>query len=108
MTMPFHYVSGAKIVELRRAKEWDQQTLAQKADIPASVLSRLERDLQEDCTISVLSKIAGTLGVTVDSLLRQPPNTYEDFSKLEPEFTMAILEVREQPYGVQRQAAHLL
>src|SRR5258708_38169293 len=62
-------VNGDKIAELRRQRGWGQRDLAAEAQIDPSVISRLERNLQDDCMLSIVIAIAEALGVTVDELL---------------------------------------
>jgi len=54
---------------LREARGWDQQTLATNADVDPSVVSRLERGLQQNLRASVLVALAHALDVAVDTLL---------------------------------------
>jgi transcriptional regulator with XRE-family HTH domain len=58
--------------QLREARRWDQQTLAQSAGVDPSVISRLERGIQEDLRASVLVSLARALHTSVDSLLAEP------------------------------------
>ena len=54
---------------LREARQWDQQTLAATAGVDPSVVSRLERGLQQDLRASVLVALARALQSPVDALL---------------------------------------
>ena len=54
---------------LRETRGWDQQTLAERAGVDPSVVSRLERGIQLDLKASVLVGLARALGVPADSLL---------------------------------------
>lgn len=66
-----------RLKSLRAIKAWDQQTLATKAGIDRSIISRLERGLQQDLRVSVLVGLARALSVSVDSLLLDPPSQYQ-------------------------------
>ncbi len=57
---------------LRDVRGWDQQTLAQRAGVDPSVISRLERGLQDDMRVSVLVALARTFQVSTDLLLVDP------------------------------------
>ena len=57
---------------LREARHWDKQTLAQHAGVDPSVISRLERGLQDDLRASVLIALARVFHTPVDALLAQP------------------------------------
>jgi len=54
---------------LRETRHWDQQTLAATAGVDPSVVSRLERGLQQDLRASVLVALARALQSPVDALL---------------------------------------
>jgi transcriptional regulator with XRE-family HTH domain len=54
---------------LRESRGWDQLTLATAADVDPSVVSRLERGLQQDLKASILVALARALETPVDALL---------------------------------------
>ncbi len=89
---------------LREGRGWDQLTLARQAGIDPSVISRLERGLQEDMRASVLLALARTLQTPVDLLLAVPvaPPT------LGAELTGAIAALGDLAPAQQRQVAALL
>jgi transcriptional regulator with XRE-family HTH domain len=62
-------VNGDKIAALRKIRGWEQQDLAAHAKINSSVISRMERGLQDDFKLSVIVQIAQALEVSVDQLL---------------------------------------
>ncbi len=62
-------ISGDTLRTLRETKGWDQHTFAQQAGVDASVVSRLERGLQNDLKVSVLVRLAQALEVSLDSLV---------------------------------------
>jgi transcriptional regulator with XRE-family HTH domain len=103
-------LNGPLIRYLREQKGWDQQTLAAKANVHPSVISRLERGLQDDVRFSVVVAIAQTLGVSIDSLVREamdgvaiaPP------ASMIAELEIMIREFGNEPIEIQRQAAGIL
>ncbi len=62
-------VDGQRLRAMREVKGWDQRTLARRAGVDPSVISRLERGVQGDVRASVLVALARTLATPVDSLL---------------------------------------
>jgi putative transcriptional regulator len=61
---------GSKIQELRHAKGWSQQMLADHAQIERSHLTRLEEGRKE-AGLRVLERIANALEVEVEDLVRR-------------------------------------
>jgi transcriptional regulator with XRE-family HTH domain len=61
---------GNRIRELRQAKEWSQQMLADHAQIERAHLTRLEEGKKE-AGLRVLEKIANALDVEVEDLVRR-------------------------------------
>jgi transcriptional regulator with XRE-family HTH domain len=97
-------LNGKAIRQLRKQKGWSQQELAKAARVDASVISRLERELQEDTKLSVAVSIATALGVSVNSLV----NVAKPSGTIAPELQIAIDQLSQQPEHVQRQAAGIL
>lgn len=91
---------------LRRARGWDQRHLARAAGIDPSVVSRLERGLQEDVAGSVLLALARALGTSVDALLL-PPEGYRT-PGLALEVAVVVEEVKRRPLTQQQQIAAIL
>ncbi|ANE46263.1 transcriptional regulator [Paenibacillus swuensis] len=69
---------GQRIKELRKRKGYSISELAELAGISKSYLSYIERELQNNPSLQMLSKIAGPLDTTIEYLLG---NTYS--SRLE-------------------------
>lgn len=90
--------------KLREARGWDQQTLALRAGIDPSALSRLERNLQDDLRASGLVALARALDVPVEALLLSPISA----SPLNPELTAAVTRLSTLPPAHQRQVAAIL
>jgi len=91
---------------LREAKGWDQLTLANKAGINPSVISRLERGLQKDFKISIIVALAQTLETSVDSLLTAPNHPVQTELTVELEATMK--EISRLGKNYQHQVAAIL
>lgn len=68
---------GARLRALREARGWDKATLAQRAEISASVLTRLERGSQSDLRVSILVALARALEVDPASLLLDQRQTQD-------------------------------
>ncbi|GIN89518.1 transcriptional regulator [Siminovitchia terrae] len=62
---------GLYIKELREKRGFSLSKLALKAGISKSYLSYIERDMQKNPSLQVLSKIARPLGVSVEQLLQE-------------------------------------
>jgi transcriptional regulator with XRE-family HTH domain len=65
-------ISGQVLRAARQAKGWNQQALARQAGIDKSVISRLEREIQDDLKVSVLIALATALDLSVERLLKGP------------------------------------
>jgi transcriptional regulator with XRE-family HTH domain len=61
---------GNRIKELRQAKEWSQQMLADHAQIERAHLTRLEEGKKE-AGLRVLGRIADALGVEIEELVKR-------------------------------------
>src|SRR5262249_5026679 len=96
-------LDGARIAQLRKQKGWDQYELAAAARIAPSVISRMERNLQQDFKVSVLAAVASALGTSLDSLLVPFEETRGIGFTAELEVVLA--QVRQQPDQVQRHIA---
>lgn len=99
-------INGEKILELRKARGWEQQDLADAANVARSVISRMERGIQSDFQVSILVAIATALGVSTDSLLL--PEYQQEQPTLAPELQSAVNQLSERPTAVQKLAASVL
>jgi transcriptional regulator with XRE-family HTH domain len=99
-------INGARIAELRGQRGLGQRELAAAAQIDHSVISRLERNLQDDCMVSALFAIASILGVPVDDLLHHGQQAVT--LNLAPELQAAINQLGQRSPVIQRQAAGIL
>lgn len=61
---------GNRIRELRLAKEWSQQMLADHAQVERAHLARLEEGIKE-AGLRVLERIADALEVGIEDLVRR-------------------------------------
>ena len=55
--------------QLREARGWSQEDLAEKADMHRTYVSGIERGTRNP-TLTVLARIAGGFGMTFDELLQ--------------------------------------
>jgi transcriptional regulator with XRE-family HTH domain len=62
---------AANIRRLRKERGWSQETLAFKAGLHATEISRLERGLREP-RLGTMAQVAQALGVTVATLIVAP------------------------------------
>ena len=69
---------GKRVYELRKAAKMTQDELADAAQVPQGNISRLERGDVEDVHVSTLLRLARALGATVNDLLRDFQDEYED------------------------------
>lgn len=99
-------IDGNVIRSVREAKGWDQLTLAQAAGINPSVVSRLERGLQDDLKASVLVALARALEVPVDSLLH--PSLQQIPNVLTPELVEVLADLARLAPAMQQQVAAIL
>jgi transcriptional regulator with XRE-family HTH domain len=105
-------VNAQTLIALRKTKGWSQLSLASKAQIDRSVISRLERNLQEDLKGSVLVAIARALETSVDSLLLRPPENrhemYAGESDLVEDFEVLIRQIGKLEPTQQRHLAAVI
>src|SRR5438309_1833300 len=99
-------IDAGSLRAVREAKGWDQRTLAERAGIDPSVVSRLERGLQLDLRASVLVALARALDTTIDSLLAAPYQ--RSHPPMIPELAAVMTEVAELPEAHQHQVAAIL
>lgn len=66
------YMIGERIKKLRQQKGYSITELAGLAGVSKSYLSYIERNLQNNPSLQVLSKIAGPLNTSIDFLLGSP------------------------------------
>jgi transcriptional regulator with XRE-family HTH domain len=84
---------------------WGQRDLASTAGINQSVLSRLERDLQDDVMLSVVAALAGAFEVSIDSLTAR---TNTPKGQVIPELNALMEILGTQPKEVQQQVAGVI
>lgn len=61
---------GQKIRKLRLAKDFTQEALARKADIPYTTLVKIESDAVKNPSIDTVTKIAAGLEISIDYLIK--------------------------------------
>jgi len=101
-------LNNEKITELRKQRGWDQYELAKAADVTPSVISRMERGLQEDFKLSVIVAVAKALGTTVDVLLLPYSEPTAEIPPLLPKLANTIALLSQRPAKIQQHAAGIL
>ena len=61
---------GQKIKKLRQQLELSQDDFARKADVPYTTLTKIETGVIKKPSVFVVSKIAKTLNVSIEGLIR--------------------------------------
>ena len=61
---------GKKIKSLRQKLELSQDEFARKADIPYTTLTKIETGVIKKSSVFVMTKLAKTLGVSIEDLLK--------------------------------------
>lgn len=101
-------LDGETIRHLREARGLTMVDLARAAGIDHATISRLERGLQRDLTVSALVGLARALGVAVDTLLAVSPEVRRGSGALIGELGAAVAALEELTERQQRHAAALL
>jgi len=99
-------IDGQRLRALRHAKGWDQKTLAQQASVDPSVVSRLERGLQENITVAVLIGLAQSLDTSAEALLAPYRRPVE--GELTHELGVEVAELQTLPTEQQHVVAAIL
>lgn len=60
---------GARVRRLRAERGWSQRTLAERAGVDQSLISKLETGYQDGVLLSTVVKIADALGTSMDGLM---------------------------------------
>ena len=98
-------IDTERLQALRVARGWDRHTLATRAGISPSVITRIERGLQTDLRVSILLALAVTLDVPLDALVLRPQALS---GPLQAELSAALLRLETLSQAQQRQVAALL
>ena len=77
---------GQRIQKLRLSRGLTLSELAERADVAKSYISAIERSIQHNPSIQVLEKIAGVLGVSVQTLLQPEDDASESEKFVDPEW----------------------
>ncbi|NLR31613.1 helix-turn-helix domain-containing protein [Levilactobacillus tujiorum] len=59
---------ASRILQLRQAKKMTQEQLAERANIDASVISRIERESRTNIRLDTLNKIVEALGTNYEEM----------------------------------------
>ena len=101
------FINAHALRERRKARGWDQLTLAREAGIDPSVVSRLERGLQADLRVSVLVALIRALDIPIEEiLLLSPMHSPVNGDILELE--SLIFQIRHLPPPYQEQIIALI
>jgi transcriptional regulator with XRE-family HTH domain len=94
---------GDRILRLRRALDWDQAELAERAGVKPTQISKYERGTYEP-KLSALSRIAAVLGTSTDYLI-----TGKEAAALEPDHLIALWPTLQQlPLALRNEIAGFL
>ena len=96
-------IIGDRIRAYRNQKGWSQEYLAEKADVHHTYIGQLERG-EKNATIESISKIAGTLGVSLSSFFENISVEQQEDNL--PAQCYALLQ--EQPVNAQKALAEIL
>jgi XRE family transcriptional regulator, master regulator for biofilm formation len=83
---------GLRIRSLREEKKYSLSELAKKSGISKSYLSQIERNLQSNPSLQLLSKLAISLGTTVEELLGMNEQTVSNNQQLDYDWTVLVKE----------------
>ncbi|RBP93162.1 XRE family transcriptional regulator of biofilm formation [Cytobacillus firmus] len=87
---------GGRIKTLRIKKGYSINELSDKAEVSKSYLSYIERGIQENPSLQVLSRIARTLDANLEDLLEENKDEITDLSKLDEEWVSLVKEAIRQ------------
>ncbi|KML40332.1 helix-turn-helix domain-containing protein [Cytobacillus firmus] len=87
---------GGRIKTLRIKKGYSINELSEKAEVSKSYLSYIERGIQENPSLQVLSRIARTLDANLEDLLEENKEEITDLSKLDEEWVSLVKEAIRQ------------
>jgi len=58
-----------RLKELRKARNWTQQKLAEKAGLSFNAITKIEQGAAEHPTLKTLIKLADAFGISLDTLV---------------------------------------
>jgi transcriptional regulator with XRE-family HTH domain len=99
-------LNTSKIIRMRTERGWSQVDLARAANIHPSVVSRLEREIQQDFHMSVIVAIAKALDTSFASLLGDYQIDLDN--NLTDELRAVLVILKSKPVSIQRLAAGVL
>ncbi|WP_394237821.1 helix-turn-helix domain-containing protein [Niallia oryzisoli] len=81
-----------RIKQLRKLRGYSINELSNKAGISKSYLSYIERGIQKNPSLHIISKLASTLGTTVEDLLEENPHPEIGVNHLDDEWIKLFTE----------------
>lgn len=85
-------IVGEKIKRLRIRKKYSITELSEKANVSKSYLSYIERGIQENPSVQVLSRLARTLDTTVEYLMGNETQPNKEEITFDSEWVLLIEE----------------
>jgi len=102
-------IDGDVLRRLRLSRGLTGRELARAAEVDHSVISRVERGVQRDMSVSVLLAVARILRTSIDSLLVAPSHDEtREHPALIAELRAEIFALSDVPIAYQRHLARLL
>ncbi len=83
-----------RIKQLRLLKGYSINTLSEKTGVSKSYLSYIERGIQKNPSLQILSKLANALGTTVEDLLEEDYYHHEE-EKIDEDWVQLFKEAKE-------------
>ncbi|MBT2688464.1 helix-turn-helix domain-containing protein [Bacillus sp. ISL-47] len=87
---------GRRIKNLRIKKGYSINELSEKAEVSKSYLSYIERGIQKNPSLQVLSRIAKTLDANLEDLLEENKDMIADLTSLDEEWVNLVREAIRQ------------
>lgn len=87
---------GTRLKYFRRIKEYSISELSEKTGISKSYLSYIERGIQKNPSLQIVSKLASALGITVDELMGSSLSNQQKEPELDTEWLALVEEAIRQ------------
>lgn len=83
---------GSRIQSYRKRKRLSLNELSYRSGVAKSYLSSIERNIQSNPSVEVLSRVAGVLGVRIEHLIRDEEQ--EELETIDYEYIQIAREVK--------------